>query len=312
MSRIAIVDSGTLLGAELKEGLERRPELCDDLRVLTSDEERVGMLTEVQGAAALVRELDEEALEGVELVFVCGDENTVRTALERIPETLPTVVVTSSPVPTEVAPRVAGVGPAADARRVRSPHPAVVAVVCLIEALRPLTAGAASATVVLPASVHDQAGLDELFAQTRALIAFSGERIEEVFGHQLAFNLLPGPGGAAATAELTAIVGDDPPVSLQLLQGGIFHGLGISLSVVLEDGLETDEIRRRLGEHEGLELVEEAATLGPIDGAAAPRVLIGEVRPDAGGTFWIWAVADNLTQGGALNAIALAEELLSA
>jgi len=48
--------------------------------------------------------------------------------------------------------------------------------------------------------------------------------------------------------------------------------------------------------------------LGPIDAAQSERLLVGELRPDprhAGG-YWLWATLDNLTAGGALNALAIA------
>jgi aspartate-semialdehyde dehydrogenase len=51
--------------------------------------------------------------------------------------------------------------------------------------------------------------------------------------------------------------------------------------------------------------------LGPIDAAASDKVLFGTVRKDeAAGGLWLWAVMDNLTRGGALNAIEIAEALL--
>ena len=41
------------------------------------------------------------------------------------------------------------------------------------------------------------------------------------------------------------------------------------------------------------------------------KVLFGTVRKDeAAGGLWLWAVMDNLTRGGALNAIEIAEALL--
>ena len=48
---------------------------------------------------------------------------------------------------------------------------------------------------------------------------------------------------------------------------------------------------------------------GPVDAAAREEVVVGSVRPDAGapGGYWIWAVMDNLTRGGALNAVEVAE-----
>jgi len=50
--------------------------------------------------------------------------------------------------------------------------------------------------------------------------------------------------------------------------------------------------------------------LGPIDAAATDDVLLGHLRSESPGSYWLWSVMDNLTRGGASNAIAIAEALL--
>ena len=50
--------------------------------------------------------------------------------------------------------------------------------------------------------------------------------------------------------------------------------------------------------------------LGPIEAAASDKVIFGTVRKDDTGGFWLWAVMDNLTRGGALNAVEIAEAVL--
>ena len=59
---------------------------------------------------------------------------------------------------------------------------------------------AAAATLVLPASLHDDAGLEELFEQSRQIIAMRERRRAKVFGAQLAFNLLPARPAIPSTA----------------------------------------------------------------------------------------------------------------
>ena len=54
-ARIAIVNPISLLGQELREGLERHSELWSEVSLLTTDPEAVGTVTEVAGAAALVK-----------------------------------------------------------------------------------------------------------------------------------------------------------------------------------------------------------------------------------------------------------------
>jgi aspartate-semialdehyde dehydrogenase len=53
---------------------------------------------------------------------------------------------------------------------------------------------------------------------------------------------------------------------------------------------------------------------GPIDVVGRDEILVGPARqdPDRPDACWIWAVMDNLTLGGATNAVALAREMLGA
>ena len=38
-------------------------------------------------------------------------------------------------------------------------------------------------------------------------------------------------------------------------------------------------------------------------------MIFGALRKDESGGFWLWAVMDNLTRGGAVNAVEVAEDL---
>jgi aspartate-semialdehyde dehydrogenase len=49
--------------------------------------------------------------------------------------------------------------------------------------------------------------------------------------------------------------------------------------------------------------------LGPVAAAAIDKVLYA-VRKDDSGGVWLWAAVDNLTRGGALNALEVAEAVL--
>ena len=75
--------------------------------------------------------------------------------------------------------------------------------------------------------------------------------------------------------------------------------------------LTLQAVRKALAGHPHLEAADKPKLLGPIDAAASDKVIYGSVRKDeAGGGFWLWAVMDNLTRGGALNAVEVAEAVL--
>jgi aspartate-semialdehyde dehydrogenase len=194
-----------------------------------------------------------------------------------------------------------------------SPHPAVILLAHLLHPLAAQGLEEAVATVVQPASVQGDPGLDELFEQTRQIVAMTQRRPTPIFGAQLAFNLLPVPAPAGDLAStLAAVLPGRHPLSLQLLQGGIFHSLAASVFVRLAGAAGTKAVRRALAEHAHLELVKKPAHLGPIDAAANERILVGAVQEASGlaGGHWLWAVMDNLTRGGALNAVEIAEAVL--
>jgi len=162
-------------------------------------------------------------------------------------------------------------------------------------------------------------GLEDLLDQTRGILSMTGERGDSVFGRQLAFNLYPTPDGAGALAELVqGVTGLAIPLAVHTMQGPVFHGVSTSLFVRFPEG-ESDPgesaILERLAtqKHVTVAMREvDGPQPGPVDAAAREDVLVGSVQADAGapGGYWIWAVLDNLTRGGALNAVEVAERVV--
>jgi aspartate-semialdehyde dehydrogenase len=104
------------------------------------------------------------------------------------------------------------------------------------------------------------------------------------------------------------------PLAVHLLQGSVFHGFSALLHVHLRRELSADEVRQRLAASPLIELAppdaEGEQPLGPIDVAARDEVMVGAVERDPDGGTWIWAVMDNLTRGGASNAVAILAQLV--
>ncbi|HYO12124.1 MAG TPA: hypothetical protein VE685_02895 [Thermoanaerobaculia bacterium] len=313
MSAVAILHPTNLLGKELRETLENRGPRWMDIRLLSTREDEIGSLTEVAGAAALVQRYEPDSLEGVLLAFFCGPIEHNRPVLEKLPPETTAVVLSLDAAANDGVPVVAGVNTeAAGAGRVLlSPHPAAVLLGHLLHPLRDLAPESAVATLVQPASMRDDPGIEELFEQTRQIVAMIQRRPAPVFGAQLSFNLLPTPLPAEpVAAQLQGVLGGAPPVTLQILQGGIFHSLSASTYVRFGGNPGLQAVRKVLSEHPWLEVAGKPKHLGPIDAAASDKVIFGTVRRDETGGFWLWAVMDNLTRGGALNAVEIAEAVL--
>jgi aspartate-semialdehyde dehydrogenase len=194
-----------------------------------------------------------------------------------------------------------------------SPNPAVVLLAHLLHPLRGLQPESAAATVIQPVSLYGTPGLEELFEHTRQIVALGERRQTPLFGGQLAFNLMPSTADSAAIEETLGAVlketGERPAVAVQVIQGAVFHSLSVSLYVRLGGKATAQSLRKTLAAHPYLEAAEHPKHLGPIDAAAQGKVIFGTVRKDAAGGFWLWAVMDNLTRGGALNALEIVEAL---
>ncbi len=316
MRSIALLHPSSLIGKELRERLEGRPNLCRELKLLSIDEEEIGAVTEAAGAAAFVGRADSDAFDGVDLVFLCGDIAHDRRVLELLPSGLPAVLLSRGATSADAPGAVGGVNSDAlvGVERATSPHPAAVATVLLLDALAPFEPLRAEATAITPVSSFGNAGIDELFEQTRAILTLTGTPKGKIFPAQIAFNLLPTTEDVAEVERLARqALGTPTPLSLQIVQGGLFHGLGLSLRTELAQHPSASDLRKALGKARAIEAVRDPRRLGPAAVAGEENLLLGEVRA-AGepGQYWIWAAMDNLVRGGALNAIELAETMISA
>jgi aspartate-semialdehyde dehydrogenase len=316
MARVLLLNPLSLLGSEIREAMDRRRDLWEEVKLATNDAEQVGTLTEVAGAAALVESFAPGEGAPCDLLVVCGDPLPTPEELRRLGEDTTVLFAYGSPGGAEALPIVAGVNVERidKGRWLVSPPPPVVLLASVLAPLHDLGLQRVVASILLPASDRGQKGLDELLNQTRGLLAFEGEMPKEIWGEQLAFNVLPAAGGGAAIARsLASVLGVEVPVAVQLLQAGVFHGLTASLWVELSAERSADEVREAIASLPFVETADEPSSVGPVAAGTSDQILLGRVEPDSAGAggFWIWVVMDNLTRGGALNAIAVAEALLA-
>jgi aspartate-semialdehyde dehydrogenase len=313
VSVIALVDPETMLGEAFQEAA---PGVLPgvELKILTRDPEGGGALAEADGEFALVETLSAEALGSVDLVVVAATDGSVASVLDVIPPGTQAIVLSGAEVTSFGVPVVAGVNDhkTAGAGVIRSPHAATVGLAHLVEALDELGPSRVDASVLVPVSIHnDSSGLDELFEQTRAKLNFQQDIPTDVLGRELVFNVLPLSGTAALGEELSEVLGHTVTASVQALQVPIFHGTALSAAIQLTEPADADYITDRLTDSRVIEVPDEGTDLGPIAAAGAPAILLGDVSVSEDGLCRIWAVLDNLTRGGALNALELAESILA-
>lgn len=312
MSGIAILHPSGLLGKELIETIESRATQWREIRLLSTREDEIGNLTDLGGAAAIVARYEPESLKGISTVYFCGPIAANRPLFQDLPPGTTGVVLSPDTTPEDGVSVVAGVNTEAahPGTILVSPHPAVILLAHLLHPLRDLRPESAVATLIQPASMYDNPGLEELFEQTRNIVAMSGQRPSPIFGTQLAFNLLPTTADALPLgATLRSVLGGGPSAALQVVQGGIFHSLAASLYLRFPGKTTAQALRKAWSGHPYLELAENPKRLGPIDAAASDKVIFGTIHKEETGGFWLWAVMDNLTRGGALNAVEIVEAI---
>jgi aspartate-semialdehyde dehydrogenase len=160
-----------------------------------------------------------------------------------------------------------------------------------------------------------QEGLDELFEQTRSILSFAEQIPQEVFGGQQAFNLLPlDLSTQEPVSQLHSVLGKEQKLALKIVQGSVFHSLSASVFARLAQDPGTDGLQDAFDDYPQTDRVSEPDLLGPITAAAREEILVGSVEPAPGlpGAYWIWGVMDNLTRGGATNALEIAAAAITA
>ena len=168
-------------------------------------------------------------------------------------------------------------------------------------------------------------GMDELFAQTRAV--FVSDQVEsKKFPKRIAFNLIPHidvfmEDGFTKEewkmmAETKKIL--DPKIKLTAtcVRVPVFISHSESVNIECEKPITADEAREILREAPGILVIDKHEAGGyitPHEAAGEDATYISRIREDAtvenGLAFW--CVADNLRKGAALNAVQIAEALIN-
>jgi aspartate-semialdehyde dehydrogenase len=167
--------------------------------------------------------------------------------------------------------------------------------------------------------------MDELFDHTRAI--FMNDRKEpKIFPKTIAFNVVPHIDSFMAdgsTREETKIILEtqkildpDIAVSATCVRVPTFIGHAEAVNVEFHDRLNEDEAREALAEAPGIIVLdkrEDGGYVTPSDCAGEDAVYVSRLRQDQSVMHGLnmWVVSDNLRKGAALNAVQIAEELVS-
>ncbi|MEE8456939.1 MAG: aspartate-semialdehyde dehydrogenase [Acidimicrobiia bacterium] len=106
---------------------------------------------------------------------------------------------------------------------------------------------------------------------------------------------------------------DDLAVEPTCVRVPVMVGHGIAASMWFDRRVDLDEAVAVLGSAPGMQLWDDTKVPTPLDSAGVDDILVGRLRETIGfpGGISLFAIGDNLRKGAALNAVELAELLLS-
>ena len=177
--------------------------------------------------------------------------------------------------------------------------------------------------------------ITELHKQASLVVADKGDEVKaEVYPYQIGFNLLPHIGGFRPdgytseewkmVAETHKILGDkEIKVTPTTVRVPVFNSHSESVYIETEKKITAQEAREILAAFPGVIVVDEPNPTDsdpncrtypmPIDASGKDAVYVGRIREDpfieTGLSMWV--VSDNLRKGAALNAVQIAELLIS-
>lgn len=325
-ANLALFEAGTLVAKGVKEQLVERRFPVASMRLYTSRHDPDANLSEFNGEAMFVSEPDVDALGPLDIAFFCGTPPEGDRYLDWPRQQGFTAIDLSSAARRDAAAPLVNAAVNPDQLRglprvIATPHPVSL---MLSTVLAPLARGcgldSASAVVLEPVSEAGDEGISELYRQTVGVLNFQ-EWPQEVFGRQVAFNLVPafawgergdpaGSSGSRIEREVRSIAAGRFDLAVAVVVAPVFHCHAAMLRVVLPDGKGRRDLDACLGSVPDIRVEAGESTLTPVDRAGEPGIFVASPR-EAGSTraFWLWVVSDNLKAGAALNAVRIAEVL---
>ena len=167
--------------------------------------------------------------------------------------------------------------------------------------------------------------MDELFNQTQNI--YANKNIEKnKFTKQIAFNVIPhidtfvDNGNTKEEEkminETKKILDEGIKVSATCVRVPVFISHAESINVEFDSPLSDQEASKLLKEFDGVSVIDfrkDEGYVTPIEAAGEDKVYVSRIRNDTSvdNGLNIWVVADNLRKGAALNAVQIAELVIS-
>jgi aspartate-semialdehyde dehydrogenase len=326
---VAIVGATGLVGNEMLVVLEERKLPVGKLKLLAS-KDSTGEVYRFRDDEIVVEELTEQSFSAVDLALFATSADLAAAFVPKALDSGAIVIDNSSlyrmdPEVPLVVPEVNLAAVTSDTRLIANPNCSTIQLVPVLHALHEL-AGLEHVIVSTYQSVSGAGkdALDELWAQSLAIFN-QQEMPQEVFQHQIAFNCIPHIDlllDNGFTREEMKIVDESRKIlglpnlriSATAVRVPVFYGHAESVFVECSREFSVQGVVDALAAMPGI-VVHPSGDEYPmqIEVAGTDDIHVGRIRkdPSVRNGVSLWVVADNVRKGAALNAIQIAEYLVS-
>lgn len=328
---VAVVGATGIVGRELVEILEERDFPVSDL-VLLASERTEGERLDFREKKWTVKRLTRDSFTGVDIAFFsAGGERSLEFAPAA--QAAGAVVIDNSsafrmdPKVPLVVPEVNGAAAAHHGGIIANPNCSTIA---LVMALKPIHDAAKIRRVVVTTfqsvSGEGRKAVDELAGQTVALLNFKDVETK-VYPHQIAFNCIPHidsflENGSTReelkiAQETKKILEDDGiRITATAVRVPVFRCHAASVNIETETSLAAGEARAVLAAMPGVVVFDDPSRdVYPlqINVSGKNETYVGRIREDESvpAGLNLWVVSDNIRKGAALNAVQIAEALIT-
>jgi aspartate-semialdehyde dehydrogenase len=339
--KLAVLGASGTVGREMLRIVEERQVPADEVVALASPRSE-GVRLPFRGGELTVQAVSERSFDGVDLALFSAGAETSKQWARRASDAGAVVVDNSSAF--RMDPDVPLVVPEINAPALAG-HRGIVAnpnctTITAVMAVAPLHRAAGLRRVVASSyqsvSGEGRRGVRELLEQVEKLRGQEEDLARpdpaslpagEVFGRTVAYNVLPRGGTFeedGSTTEERKLVDEsrkilDLPeleVAATVVRVPVVTGHAVSILAEFDRQISPSEARLAMAEFPGVLVMDDPTSdlfPTPLDAAGRDEILIGRVRR-AGerlDALQLWTVGDNLRKGAALNAVQIAEALIS-
>lgn len=331
--RLALVGTGSLKGKEIKNLLSEKPFPLQDIKFFDGNvEAEFSKLTDFRGEAKIISSVSPDSLQGLDVLFLASETKVNRQCAKLAAKMGYMAIALGEDFveDTDIPAIVAGINDGAALRKkpsvVANPHPVSILLSHLLFALpQESSIRKVAVTVLQPVSAYEEAGIEELASQSLGLLQSTSVN-KKLFRAQIAFNLLSQTssvdecGFSALENQIVREVREvltEPrlPLTVSLVQAPVFHAYSLMIYLEVKEDITLKALAAALKSSPRIKYSAPSLSC-PVSSVAVAgheKIFVGQLKKSESfpQSFWLWASADNLTLGSALNAYEIAKNLAS-